>query len=101
MNNLRPLPPYGGEVAREQMHGRHPDVVVYGGPFAHQLAEHRRKRFGLGSAIVVPHGRHAREFRWPTLDRVAVAAPGLDVEALHRLETAVRATCARTPASVQ
>ena len=68
------LPPYGREVLGELAKGRKPNVYIFAGAEAWSLAEGRRTRFGIGTALVAPANESPAAFAWPRLDACFVDA---------------------------
>lgn len=67
--------PYARQVAAGIRPDREPNVFVFAGSDAWNMAENRRRNFGVDSALVLPPGDDPDGFRWPPLDAI-VAIPG-------------------------
>ena len=69
-----PLPPYGNAVAKS----RNPNVFLYTGPRAWEMAKARRALCGDDAAMVLPEGHGADKYTWPALTCLLVVAVDLD-----------------------
>ena len=69
------LAPYARAVIDLQRAGRHPNVYLFAGRDCWNMAEHRRRTHGDGTALVLPPGERPDSFRWPRLDAL-VLVPG-------------------------
>lgn len=88
--------PYRHEVDAALAAGRHPDVIVFTGPLAHERAEQRRIHYGPASSLVLPEGHHPDEFGWPPLTHVAVACDQFSPRLAAEMKTAIKTACTRT-----
>lgn len=67
--------PYARAILERMRAGKHPNVYAFAGSDGWNLAEHRRRTHGEGTALVLPPGDDPEQFRWPALDAL-VAIPG-------------------------
>ena len=80
-----PLPPYGRDVEELLVAGDLVDPWIMTGRDAWKHAKRRRNVINKGSALVLPEGCSAREFRWP-VSGLAVTAWVTDLAESERLE---------------
>lgn len=91
---MRRPAPYRHEVAAVLAAGRNPSVHIFAGPDAWQRAEHRRRIYGLGTAMVLPAGEVPEAFDWPNIKPEAILITGHDPRAGQSLRTRLFAACA-------
>ena len=81
--------PYSRAILEAQRAGRHPSVYLFAGSDCWNLAEHRRRTHGEGSALVLPPGEDPEAFRWPALDALVLVPGDCDGDTVRRLVVAL------------
>lgn len=89
---MRPAP-YSDEVRSELEAGRNPAVHVFSGPDAFDRAEHRRRTYGRGSAMVLPKAELPESFTWPPVMPEAIVITWLPATHRRSLEQRLLAAC--------
>ena len=92
---MRPAP-YSQEVRSALEAGRTPAVHVFAGPDAWHRAEDRRRKYGPGTALVLPSSELPETFVWPPVVPEAVVISAMPTRHRVSLEMRLRAVCART-----
>lgn len=77
--------PYAKKVIERQLQGVEPNVYLFAGSDAWNLAEHRRRSYGEGSALVLPVGDDPKRYSWPRLDSLCLLPGDAEGEIVRQL----------------
>ena len=91
----RRRPPYALAMLNMVRTGKSPNVYLFAGAEGWNQAEHRRRTFGEGTALVLPPSEDPEGFRWPALDALCLIPGDCDGDRLRRLVVAMLAAGCR------